>query len=273
MEALQRIVATHNFDTGEPAIELPDAVLRQLNNEFFKKMDALRRQYVYPVLVFDGKSMPTKDATRRKRQECVVCPVPRPTLRCVTLCHTIIVLAPYRDREIALRDTKSLLERGMYRDARRKLASVFGISHTTRQFIVQNARMGEYDYIVAPFEADAQCAFLSRSRYCAATMTEDSDFLVFGSRRVRGSMQWHGRCSVLTCPAWSAGQILCKVFGAARQRGVSRRYTHGQMLMVADALQADGDRSLGLIPQQLVSVRKQGRERLCGHAYIIVVNT
>ena len=96
VEALQRIVAAHDFDTGEPAIELPDAVLRQLNNEFFKKMKALRSQFVYPVLVFDGKPMPTKDATRRKRKECAVRNITRDHecdgLRCATfVCFALSV--------------------------------------------------------------------------------------------------------------------------------------------------------------------------------------
>lgn len=67
------------------------------------------------------------------------------------------------------------------------------------------------------------------------------------------------RCACAVCIAQLtstivyAAQILCKVFGAARQRGMSRTYTQGQVLTVEDVFQADGNQSLGRIPQQLVS--------------------
>jgi exonuclease 1 len=38
--------------------------------------------------------------------------------------------------------------------------------------------------IVAPYEADAQLAFLSMTDYVYAVITEDSDLLAFGAKRV-----------------------------------------------------------------------------------------
>ena len=38
--------------------------------------------------------------------------------------------------------------------------------------------------IVAPYEADAQLAYLSREGIVDLVITEDSDLLVFGSKRV-----------------------------------------------------------------------------------------
>jgi exonuclease 1 len=40
------------------------------------------------------------------------------------------------------------------------------------------------DYVVAPYEADAQMAHLAHSRKVDAVLTEDSDLLVFGCHRV-----------------------------------------------------------------------------------------
>jgi exonuclease-1 len=39
-------------------------------------------------------------------------------------------------------------------------------------------------YVVAPYEADAQLAFLEKTGTIDAIMTEDSDLLVFGCKRV-----------------------------------------------------------------------------------------
>ena len=40
------------------------------------------------------------------------------------------------------------------------------------------------DVIVAPYESDAQLAFLTREKFADAVITEDSDLIVFGCERV-----------------------------------------------------------------------------------------
>jgi exonuclease-1 len=40
------------------------------------------------------------------------------------------------------------------------------------------------EFIVAPYEADAQLAFLSLNKIVDAVITEDSDLIVFGCSRV-----------------------------------------------------------------------------------------
>lgn len=40
------------------------------------------------------------------------------------------------------------------------------------------------DYIVAPYEADAQMTFLSLNKHVDAVITEDSDLIPFGCSRV-----------------------------------------------------------------------------------------
>jgi len=51
------------------------------------------------------------------------------------------------------------------------------------QFIKELRRI-HIPYVVAPYEADAQLAFLEKSGICSAIITEDSDLLVFGCRKV-----------------------------------------------------------------------------------------
>ncbi len=46
--------------------------------------------------------------------------------------------------------------------------------------------------IVAPYEADAQLAYLSKEDIVDAVITEDSDLLVFGSKRVFFKMDESG---------------------------------------------------------------------------------
>ena len=42
----------------------------------------------------------------------------------------------------------------------------------------------DIQYIVAPFEADAELAYLSTSGHVDAVLTEDSDLLAYGCKKV-----------------------------------------------------------------------------------------
>jgi hypothetical protein len=72
----------------------------------------------------------------------------------------------------------------------------------------QELRALNVPFIVAPYEADAQLAFLDKCGIAAAVISEDSDLLVFGCKRVSGCiaqlLAWGG--AVVT--VWpSAGDL------------------------------------------------------------------
>lgn len=48
----------------------------------------------------------------------------------------------------------------------------------------QAARARGVDCVVAPYEADAQLAYLTKSGLAQAVITEDSDLLAFGCKKV-----------------------------------------------------------------------------------------
>ena len=48
----------------------------------------------------------------------------------------------------------------------------------------QAARVRGVDCVVAPYEADAQLAYLTKSGLAQAVITEDSDLLAFGCKKV-----------------------------------------------------------------------------------------
>ncbi|CDI87796.1 exonuclease, putative [Eimeria praecox] len=54
--------------------------------------------------------------------------------------------------------------------------------------------------IVAPFEADAQLAYLSRTNQIHSAISEDSDLLAYGCKRVMLKMDKEGKCEVLRLP-------------------------------------------------------------------------
>jgi exonuclease-1 len=60
--------------------------------------------------------------------------------------------------------------------------------------LCQALRASGIDYIVAPYEADAQLAYLERRGTIDGIITEDSDLLVFGCKTVLYKMNDQGRC-------------------------------------------------------------------------------
>lgn len=55
-------------------------------------------------------------------------------------------------------------------------------------------RAENVDYVVAPYEADAQLCFLEREGYVDGIITEDSDLLVFGCKQVIFKLEGNGKC-------------------------------------------------------------------------------
>lgn len=58
-------------------------------------------------------------------------------------------------------------------------------------FLNQAARIRGVDCIVAPYEADAQLAYLTKSGFAQAVITEDSDLLAFGCKKVSCTQLLH----------------------------------------------------------------------------------
>lgn len=58
----------------------------------------------------------------------------------------------------------------------------------------QALRAEGVDYVVAPYEADAQLCFLEREGFVDGIITEDSDLLVFGCKTVIFKLEKDGSC-------------------------------------------------------------------------------
>lgn len=58
----------------------------------------------------------------------------------------------------------------------------------------QALRVENVDYVVAPYEADAQLFYLEREGIVDGVITEDSDLLVFGCKTVIFKLEKDGSC-------------------------------------------------------------------------------
>ena len=58
--------------------------------------------------------------------------------------------------------------------------------------MIESCQQANIEYVVAPYEADAQLAYLCKAGLCDAVITEDSDLLVFGCKRLIYKMDAFG---------------------------------------------------------------------------------
>lgn len=90
-----------------------------------------------------------------------------------------------------------MLQMGNVPAARKHFAASVQVTPEMIQQWQLRLREAGVEYIVAPYEADAQLAFLSRTGDVAAVISEDSDLLVFGCSSVLTKMDPTGHCSLL----------------------------------------------------------------------------
>ncbi|KAM9365246.1 exonuclease 1 [Pholidichthys leucotaenia] len=130
-----------------------------------KFVDMLLTFGVKPILVFDGRNLPSKQEVEKARRE---------------------------RRESNLQKGKQLMREGKLSEARDCFNRCVNITPAMAHNLVKAARARGVDCVVAPYEADAQLAHLTKSGLAQAVITEDSDLLAFGCKKVILKMDKHG---------------------------------------------------------------------------------
>ena len=77
------------------------------------------------------------------------------------------------------------------RAARRFYASSCSVTHKMRYMLIKACKELGINFIVAPYEADAQMARLAHTNVVDLVITEDSDMLVYGCPRVCFKIDWN----------------------------------------------------------------------------------
>lgn len=127
---------------------------------------------IRPILVFDGRHLPAKALTEKKRRD--------------------------QRREAKARATE-LMRLGRHDEARQQLRRCVDITHRMALQLMQRCRSEHptVDCIVAPYEADGQLAWLNRQRLADYVITEDSDLVLFGCSRILFKLDLCGDCVLL----------------------------------------------------------------------------
>jgi exonuclease-1 len=134
-------------------------------NYCMKRINMLRMKNIKTIVVFDGCHLPTKanvEAERRKR------------------------------RLEYLKRGKEYLRDGKRSEAFDCFQKCVDVSPQMALAFIKACRSVGVECIVAPYEADAQLAFLSKSGIADVVITEDSDLLVFGCKKVLFKMSEGG---------------------------------------------------------------------------------
>lgn len=99
-----------------------------------------------------------------------------------------------RNRSESRKKANELIEKGDHKSAAVHIHKSIDVTPEMAYILIQELKLIGVDYVVAPYEADAQMAFLDRIGEAAAIITEDSDMLLFGCKKVEKF--W---CDVLLC--------------------------------------------------------------------------
>lgn len=130
-----------------------------------KFVNMLLTHGIKPILVFDGCTLPSKKEVEKSRRE---------------------------RRQANLLKGKQLLREGKVSEARDCFTRSVNITHAMAHKVIKAARSQGVDCLVAPYEADAQLAYLNKAGIVQAIITEDSDLLAFGCKKVILKMDQFG---------------------------------------------------------------------------------
>eukprot|EP00466_Bigelowiella_natans_P003631 jgi/Bigna1/87753/estExt_fgenesh1_pg.C_230201 len=136
-----------------------------------KRINVLRGNGIEPHLVFDGAQMPLKRDTESKRK---------------------------KNRTDSLQKGLAFYKAGNRTVAAKHFQRAIRVDSKMVCTFMQMLREENVKFTVAPYEADAQLAYLARKGDVAAVISEDSDLLAFGCPKVIFKMDDHGS-GILIC--------------------------------------------------------------------------
>ena len=122
---------------------------------------------VIPYIVFDGDYLPSKAATEFERA---------------------------KKREESKRKGLELYRLKKPSQAHLELQKAVEVTPEMAVQLIEELKKAGVQYVVAPYEADAQLAYLERQGIIQGMLSEDSDLLVFGAKRLLTKLDQYGDC-------------------------------------------------------------------------------
>jgi exonuclease 1 len=122
---------------------------------------------VTPYLVFDGDNLPSKACTESERA---------------------------KRREESKRRGMELYKANKVSQAYPEFQKAVDVTPYMARQLIEELKKMNIQYVVAPYEADAQLAYLEKKGIIDGILSEDSDLLVYGAKRLITKLDQHGDC-------------------------------------------------------------------------------
>jgi exonuclease-1 len=122
---------------------------------------------VKPYLVFDGDNLPSKSSTEQDR---------------------------HRRRQESKALGLELQRKGRMPEAYQEFQKAVDVTPYMARQLIEELKQMNVEYVVAPYEADAQLVYLEQQGIIHGIISEDSDLLVFGAKRLLSKLDQHGEC-------------------------------------------------------------------------------
>lgn len=126
---------------------------------------------IRPICVFDGLHLKAKAATEKTRQD-----------------------NKKANKELALQ----MAEKGQEEDARKYFARSLVLRSKMIDLLVDVLRALNIEVIVAPYEADAQIAYLVKEGIADFAISEDSDLITYGCPTLLMKLTFSGMCQAFS---------------------------------------------------------------------------
>ncbi|KKA28982.1 hypothetical protein TD95_000900 [Thielaviopsis punctulata] len=127
----------------------------------------LQHYNITPYLVFDGDFLPSKAKTEALRQE---------------------------KREASKKRGLEFLKAGKTKQADEEFQKCIDVTPEMARNVIDEIKKLGIAYVVAPYEADSQLVYLEKKGIIHGILSEDSDLLVFGAKRLITKLDRHGSC-------------------------------------------------------------------------------
>ena len=122
---------------------------------------------ITPYIIFDGDNLPSKSGTEKDRRE---------------------------KRREGRRLGLELLKVGKTVQAQQELQKAVDVTPEMARMFIEELKHHNIQYVVAPYEADSQMAYLERKGIIQGVLSEDSDLLVFGVKCLITKLDKYGDC-------------------------------------------------------------------------------
>ncbi|XWS60896.1 hypothetical protein CRYUN_Cryun07bG0077300 [Craigia yunnanensis] len=159
---------------------------------FMHRINLLRYHKITPVVVFDGANIPCKAATEKGR---------------------------YRRRKDNRELAMAKLKEGDVKGATELFQRAVSITPAMAHQLIRILRLENIEFVVAPYEADAQLAYLATLEAgkggVAAVITEDSDLIAYGCPAITFKMDRYGNGEEL---------VLAKIFDSVTSKPSFRNF-------------------------------------------------